>query len=78
MWGLVAVVAVLITLCIIAAILFDYVKWRSMQKIERENKREVRAHRFAMMEQLTVQVDAAQGDPEMLALIREQQKKLNA
>ena len=75
-WGFAAIVVALIAVCIIAAIFFDYIKYRRQQNMDLQNKREGRAHREAMMEQLTMQLDASDGDPEILNLIREQQKKL--
>ena len=71
-WGIVVGIAALVALCVIVSVLAYYVHALIVDRRNRVARHEQRAHALAMAEQLTMQMDAAKGDPALLKLVREQ------
>lgn len=71
----IAILVVAILLVCLGVAIFEQIEARrSAKHIERERAKE-RAHELAVEEQRTMQLDAAQGNPEVLKLVRAIGKK---
>jgi hypothetical protein len=78
-WGpwvtLAAIVALAVVLVWLIVAMTDTVQTRGNRRREAERERETRDHELALAEQLTMQLDSAHGDPEVLKLIRTMQRR---
>ena len=73
-WGIVvAILAVLalVAICCTCAYWWSEIRRRKQEFSERERERQ---HGLAVEEQRTMQLDACKGNPELLAMVREQRR----
>jgi membrane protein implicated in regulation of membrane protease activity len=73
--ALAAIVALAVVLVWLIVAITDTVQTRGNRRHEAERGRETREHELALAEQVTMQLDAAHGDPEVLKLIQTMQAR---
>ena len=73
-WGIVVGILAVIALTIVLVTLAYY--WHQLRESQRQynSVREERAHKLAIEEQRTMQVDSAKGNAEVLTLVKEMQR----
>ena len=69
----VTVLAIIALACLLAWLVFLWYESREQKRGHRE-RHELRQHKQMLAEQFSTQMDMAKGDPEMLKIVREQQR----
>lgn len=73
-WGITATILGILAVTLAVTILLGCLAWwwheRRVEKFDREEREQARRHAQVIEEQRTLQMDAAQGNPELLEMVR--------